>query len=431
MKSSNANKFWLPQGEYAPQLERQARAVWSSIAEATDPVARLLWLAMGAVDSLQAVYDGDLKKLTAEFENALAMEESAFISVVSARQPRGMPKSSDIVEKSLTSWRARITPDTHLIQEKSFDFGISCINPLDPQWPSKISDLGINTPLTLWVKGTKENIANAANTRAVAVVGSRAATSYGLEIAYNFSAALVERGVSVASGGAFGIDAAAHQGALAARSANVAPNFIPTVAFLAGGLDSYYPKANSQLLNTIASSAALYSEAPIGSTPSRWRFLARNRLMAAFADATLVVEAAWRSGALSTASHADALSRNLGAVPGNINSAASSGCHRLIKDFGAHLITDVDEILELLLKDSHENQQTLQQAASLISDLELLSARDRLVYDAIPPYSAIYVKDLAKDAGIDLESCENSLRRILALQVAQINGKNQVQRVIK
>ena len=154
------------------------------------------------------------------------------------------------------------------------------------------------------------------------------------------SADLAGQGVSIVSGAAYGIDGAAHRAALTAGGT--------TIALLAGGADRAYPAGHGELIDRIAASGAVVSEAPCGTTPTKWRFLQRNRLIAALADATVVVEAGWRSGSLNTAAHAAALSRPLGAVPGPVTSAASAGCHRLLREFDARCVTNSADALELL-----------------------------------------------------------------------------------
>jgi DNA processing protein len=147
--------------------------------------------------------------------------------------------------------------------------------------------------------------------------------------------------VNIVSGAAYGIDGMAHRGALAAGGV--------TTAWLAGGVERAYPAGHRDLLERIvAAGGAVVSEVPCGSAPTKWRFLSRNRLIAAAADATVVVEAGWRSGSLNTASHAATLGRPLGAVPGPVTSAASAGCHRLLREFDGVCVTGSDDIRELL-----------------------------------------------------------------------------------
>jgi len=192
-------------------------------------------------------------------------------------------------------------------------------------------------PLALWVRGSAPLAT--VGLRSVAVVGSRAATPYGEHIASEFSFGLSQREVVVVSGGAYGIDAAAHRGALAAGGSSVLVS--------AGGLDRPYPSGHRHLYDRTAEQGLLVSERPPGSAPHRQRFLSRNRLIAALGAATLVVEAAHRSGALNSAGYARDLGRPVLAVPGPVTSAMSSGCHRLIQreEDPARLVTSVAEVL--------------------------------------------------------------------------------------
>ena len=178
------------------------------------------------------------------------------------------------------------------------------------------------------------------STLSAAVVGSRAATSYGERVAFDLADGLTADGVCVVSGGAYGIDAAAHRGAVARGGR--------TVVVLAGGVDRAYPAGNARLLDAVVGAGgALVSEVPPGSLPTKSRFLQRNRLIAAAGRATVVVEAAWRSGAMSTAHHAARLLRPVGAVPGPVTSMASAGCHRLLREGVAVCVTDAAEVREL------------------------------------------------------------------------------------
>jgi DNA processing protein len=171
-------------------------------------------------------------------------------------------------------------------------------------------------------------------------VGSRAATGYGNHVAIEMAAHLAERGVTVVSGGAFGIDASAHRGALAASGV--------TVAVLAGGLEFGYPRGHGQLFSAIAADGVLVSECPPDRGPTRPGFLVRNRIIAGLSAGTVVVEAAVRSGALNTARHARELCRPVMAVPGPVTSEQSAGCHELIRDYGAMCVTCATDVAEHL-----------------------------------------------------------------------------------
>jgi DNA processing protein len=190
----------------------------------------------------------------------------------------------------------------------------------------------------LWCTGHDGALAGLA--RSVAIVGARAATGYGEHVTAELASGLAERDVVVVSGGAYGIDGAAHRAAVATGGR--------TIAFLAGGVDRLYPSGHTELFGRMRQHGAIVSELPCGASPTRWRFLLRNRLIAAVSAATVVVEAGARSGSLNTANHALALERPLGAVPGPITSVSSSGCHRLLRESGAVCITSADDVMELV-----------------------------------------------------------------------------------
>jgi DNA processing protein len=221
------------------------------------------------------------------------------------------------------------------------------VTPEDDEWPTE-TFASLNTlagdddspggpSLGLWVQG-EPRLDDLALARSVAIVGSRAATEYGEHHAAEFAYSLVSRNIAVWSGAAYGIDGAAHRGALATdRPAG-------TVAVLACGLDGGYPAGHVGLLQRIATSGAVVSEYPPGVPPARHRFLQRHRLLAAFTSATVVVEAGVRSAARNVARTAAALGRPVLAVPGPVTSAASAACHQLIQDGTARLVTSADDI---------------------------------------------------------------------------------------
>ncbi len=229
---------------------------------------------------------------------------------------------------------------------KAADLGVRLVIPEDPEWPAwplLSLDNGRRRglrwaapPLALWVRGPAQ--IDDAMRRAVAIVGARAATSYGERTAAEFAFELAGQSVTVVSGAAFGIDGAAHRGALAAEG--------PTVAVLACGVDVSYPAAHTTLLDRIARDGAVISEYPPGTAPAKYRFLVRNRLIAAMPGGTVVVEAGVRSGARNTASSAAALGKPVLAVPGPVTSEMSRGCHDLIRAGTAGIVTSVPDILE-------------------------------------------------------------------------------------
>lgn len=227
--------------------------------------------------------------------------------------------------------------DGEQIIAKAAERNIRFIIPGDDEWPTQLDALA-TPPWGLFVRGV-ENLRLIA-ARSVAIVGSRAATGYGLRVAADLAADLCERGWSVISGLAYGIDAAAHRGALAVRGS--------TAAVLAGGVDAIYPASNTDLGERILGNGVLVSEVPPGVPPMRHRFLTRNRIIAALSRGTLIVEAAHRSGSLRTAAAAESLLRPVMAVPGSVHSAASAGTHRWIAERRAELVTSADEILALV-----------------------------------------------------------------------------------
>jgi DNA protecting protein DprA len=221
------------------------------------------------------------------------------------------------------------------IKESIDKAGSIFLTPYSPQWPASLNDLSA-TPFGLVVKGDLSVLAE----RSLAIVGTRNPTPYGIRIAGDFAAGFVDREWSIVSGGAYGIDSAAHKGALIAEGR--------TIAVLAAGVDVAYPAGNARLFAEIAENGALVSEVLPGSHAIPSRFLTRNRIIAALSQATLVVEAAFRSGSLRTARDAAELMRPVMAIPGPINAPTSEGCHRLIGERAAEIVTSVADAVELI-----------------------------------------------------------------------------------
>jgi DNA processing protein len=209
------------------------------------------------------------------------------------------------------------------------------ITPEDLGWPVRVNQLAI-PPLGLIVKGDLSIL----NNPSLAIVGTRNPTPYGVRLAGDFAAGFVDREWNIISGGAYGIDSAAHKGALIAEG--------QTVAVLATGIDVVYPAGNMRLFAEIAENGALVSEVLPGVHAIPVRFLNRNRIIAALSQATLVVEAAFRSGSLRTARDAAELLRPVMAIPGPINAPTSEGCHRLIGERAAEIVTSVTDAIELI-----------------------------------------------------------------------------------
>jgi DNA processing protein len=213
--------------------------------------------------------------------------------------------------------------------------GATFITPESEFWPSGLNDLTA-APFGLVVKGDIGIL----KARGIAIVGTRNPTPYGIKTAWEFATGFVDRQWTVISGGAYGIDSAAHKGSLIAEGS--------TIAVLASGIDFVYPSGNARLFAEICENGALVSEVLPGIHPIPSRFLTRNRLIAAISQATLVVEAAFRSGSLRTARDAAELMRPVMAIPGPISAPTSEGCHRLIGERAAELVTSVADAFELV-----------------------------------------------------------------------------------
>ncbi|WP_431680716.1 DNA-processing protein DprA [Kitasatospora sp. KL5] len=298
-----------PGGPPTPSPERLARAALTRLIEPGDAVMGR-WLA-----------------------------ELGAITVVDAVRGRADPEPLGLDPGRIADYRARCASldpiaDLRRIQGGGGRF----IIPGDPEWPSQLDDLGRGRPVGLWVRGTGSLRLLAL--RSVAMVGSRACTAYGAHVAGEIAAQLAERGWVVVSGAAYGIDAAAHRGTLAVGGA--------TIGVLACGVDTAYPPGNAELIRRISEQGLLVSELPPGTHPNRFRFVLRNRVIAALTRGTVVVEAAMRSGALSTARRARDLNRHTMGVAGPVTSELSAGVHALIRSGGATLVTDAAEIAELI-----------------------------------------------------------------------------------
>jgi DNA processing protein len=269
------------------------------------------------------------------------------------------------------------------------------VTPDDDEWPvlSFLSFAGApvrdkpegRAPLALWAIGPLR--LDEVTERAVAIVGTRSATAYGEHVAADLSAGLCEEDVVVVSGGAYGIDGAAHRAALAAEGF--------TVAVLAGGVDILYPAGHSALLHRVSASGLLVSEYPPGVRPARHRFLTRNRLVAALSGATVVVEAGIRSGAASTAAWARALGRVVCAVPGPVTSTASTGCHALLQA-GAELVTRAEDVREIIGRAG----EFADEVARRTDPLDGLTDGERRIYEALPGRGARTADEIAVASGL-------------------------------
>jgi DNA processing protein len=295
--------------------ERLARAELSYLAEPGDALLGELVRAHGAMRVMEFIRSGQLP----------ADDDATLVPHV----PRAIDR-----------WRSELrrVPSADVIA-RAFDSGIRLVYPGEAEWPDQLANLGDAQPYALWLRGHAD--LRFSCLRSVAVVGARAATAYGSYVAAEFAASVAARGWAVVSGAAFGVDAAAHTGAIAADGV--------TVAVLACGVDVPYPAAHTGMLEVIAAQGVIVSEWPPGRRVSRLRFLVRNRVIAALATGTLVVEAGQRSGSMTTARHAQTLSRPLMAVPGPVTSDLSGGCNSLIRHGQATAVTSASEVIETIL----------------------------------------------------------------------------------
>lgn len=352
-----------------PPNERQARVMLTEVVDAGDPVLAAAVSQSGAQQTWAEVVAG-------RFGEPLAARAAA-------------------VDLDRTARLARLCRARFII-------------PGDEEWPQRLEDLRFvepvqrrgGVPIGLWLRGPGH--LGALLARAVAIVGSRAASPYGSGVATDLAADLAEDGVTVVSGGAYGIDAAAHRGALSVGG--------PTIAVLACGADVDYPKGNAGLFEQIAERHLIVSELPLSESPTRVRFLARNRLIAAATQGTVVVEAAVRSGARNTAGWAANCARHLMAVPGPVYSAMSEGPHLMIRTGQAVLVTGGTEVREMLAP-MGSDLLGLPQGRGRPTDE--LSEPQLAVFEALPSRGWAAPGDVALRAGLPMLA---TLRELAALE---------------
>ncbi len=293
------------------QGERMARVVLSMLSEPNDPVTGHVLARVGGIETLRLIESDDPLPSLARADALIWREHLA----------------------------ARITPDLaeRAAEAQAGEFGT--LIPADKDWPASLNDLGERAPYVLWTRGATSFLTTAASDR-VTITGARASTSYGERVTANLAEGMADEERIVVAGGSYGIEAAAHRVTLAAGG--------QTIAVLPSGLDRPYPAGHRELLARIGDVGLLVSELPPGATPTKHRFTARNRLLAAVSGATVIPEAGIRSGSIATVLQARALGRGTGAVPGPVTSAVSSGPNQLIQQGFAQLITEPSELLALL-----------------------------------------------------------------------------------
>ncbi len=293
------------------QAERAARIALSMIAEPDDMATGRVLGRVGGVETLRLMESDD--------------------------SVPGLARADAMLWRKRLS--VRITPDLLDRMTAVEQHGFGTLIPADREWPAGLNDLGDRAPYLLWTRGAASFLTTALSDR-VTITGARASTGYGEHVTAELAEGMADEERIVVSGGAYGIEGAAHRGVLAASG--------QTIAVLATGLDRRYPKAHTELLDRIGDTGLLLSELPPGTAPTRQRFIARNRLLAAVSGATVIPEAGIRSGSLTTVFQARDLGRGIGAVPGPVTSAVSSGPNQLIRQGFAQLITEASELLALL-----------------------------------------------------------------------------------
>ncbi|MFJ4833179.1 DNA-processing protein DprA [Streptomyces sp. NPDC088747] len=323
--------------------------------------------------------------------------------LVEGREP--LPGASAQRWEGMRGRAARMRPERDLAEAR--DAGARFICPGEPQWPAQLDDLGDARPTGLWVRGRPSLRIWAL--RSVAVVGARACTEYGAHMAARLGAGLAERGWVVVSGGAYGVDGAVHRGALGAGGA--------TVAVLACGVDRPYPRGHTELISRIAEQGLVVGELPPGDHPTPSRFILRNRVIAALTRGTVVVEAAYRSGALVTARAAARLGRFTMGVPGPVTSGLSAGVHELLRG-DAVLVSDAAEVAELVgdIGDLAPDRR------GPVLPRDLLDPGAGRVLAALPARGLMAAEEVARGAGTTTDEAVGRLYELRALGFVERHG---------
>lgn len=360
--------------------ERLARAALTYVAEPGDPVMGALLSVCAPAEIVAALGEGRMPV-------AGPIRSSGHDAALRRALPRWAARLGEVPAPGvLDAWR----------QE-----GIRLVCPGDPEWPSQIDVLGDARPWGLWVRGNAD--LRYACLRSVSIVGTRSATAYGSHVCTEMAAALAERGWTVISGGAFGIDGCAHRATLAAAGI--------TIAVLACGVDHAYPQGHHGLFRSIRERGATMSEWPPGRMPTRPAFLVRNRVIAALSRGTVVVEAALRSGALNTARHARDQSRPLMAVPGPVTSRLSAGCHEIIREWGAVCVTGASDVMELL---AFPGDELPGRSRGPVLPRDMLDPVTARVLEAIPPGTGRGPARIAVSAGVGFDTVMRCLGALAA-----------------
>jgi len=312
------------------------------------------------------------------------------------------PLSTTLVDRAVERWRSKLgdlPSSARLAAWEGGGYRLVC--PGDAEWPTQLDDLGAARPVVLWLRGSVD--LRFSCLRSVSVVGSRAATAYGTHVGTEMAADLAGLGWSVISGGAYGIDASAHRGALAVGGC--------TVSVLASGLSFGYPKGHAGLFAEIERTGVMVSECPPERAPTRPGFLVRNRLIAALSRGTVVVEAALRSGAINTARHASELNRAVMAVPGPVTSERSAGCHELIRECGATCVTGARDVVEMVAPLGDAGSGSAREPVVAAGNLDPVTAS---VLAAVARRTGRGPATIATLAGVDLDTALRCLGLLAA-----------------
>jgi DNA protecting protein DprA len=316
-RAARARDDRRPPDRAEPPPAKPARGRARRMRPACGECLKRAWL-LGAVS-------GHLDALRARIDAVLALGDRELIAAVGGRRRRDL-------ERRLA--RARSAPALQAAREAGLELLCRC----HPSYPPRLLELP-SAPAVLYIAGERERFLAAVSEQPVAIVGARRTTTYGLDTARSLARSLAAAGLTVVSGMAVGIDAAAHEGALSAGG--------QAVAVLPGPADDPYPPSRRRLYRELTSAGAAISELPPGTPVRRWTFIARNRIIAALSAATVVVEAADRSGALVTAACARRLGRPVGAVPGRITTPQAVGTNGLLGD-GARIVRGAQDVLDVL-----------------------------------------------------------------------------------
>lgn len=362
-----------------PDSERLARAAFTCVAEPGDPVMGALLRTCAPAEIMAALREGRLP-------------EPGTIPGGDSGPGPAWPAEIPGLDRALARWAARLgeAPEATVLDAWQRE-GIRLVCPTDPGWPSQLDVLGDTRPWGLWVRGNAD--LRYACLRSVSIVGTRSATAYGSHVCTEMAMTLAERGWTVISGGAFGVDGCAHRAALAAAGT--------TIAVLACGVDHAYPQGHHELFGAIRGQGATISEWPPGRMPTRPGFLVRNRVIAALSRGTVVVEAALRSGALNTARHARDQGRPLMAVPGPVTSVLSAGCHEIIREWGAVCVTGARDVMELL---SFPGDEVPGRPRGPLLPRDMLDPVTTRVLEAVPARTGRGPARIAVSAGVDFDT---------------------------